>query len=225
MANEELIITTAPLDEAMKNLLINFPSRDLPKFVDQQFRGIQSEIIRYTPPGSKSVQGGEAKKRGDAALTRDIMKVFVPVPVKGAPKNVDLKMEHQSRRGRGGRVSGRGEGKYGVIVAHSRLTAYVKERVKKVGNLASGWSAGGSLWGIPMQAWQKRGTGRGSAQKIADENRILAKSQNFVSYAPNVGMQKLANLAVRIQANKVNRRLKFLLLNSAKRIGFQTVGS
>lgn len=44
--------------------------------VEQEARGFVRDVVKYTPPASKDVTGMAAKKQGEAAVERDIRKIY-----------------------------------------------------------------------------------------------------------------------------------------------------
>lgn len=219
--SEEIEFHTANLERSMYDLLVAFPSRDLPKFVDQQFKGVMATIIDLTPPGSRGVKGVAARRQGEETLTADIVSVFRVVPAKGAPKGVDMKSEHFKRRIRRGRAAGVANYADRPAVTQARLDRYVRERKKFVGTLASGWRPAASLFKIPLAAWVARNNGSGSARKFVNDHRIAVTATNAVSYASKVGMYKRMNVALGAQTNKIRRRLKHLFDQSVRRTGLK----
>lgn len=150
----------------------------------QAMKSMVRFAIDYTPPGSASSTGLAAKRRGEAAVTRDLhLMGFEPVQIKGRkvytdtfwghklkkrlviptkinPKFADPDAIHKARLlaskkpGRRG-VASRG-GKQAWYV-DKRLFAALKTRLfGEVGRLASGWVRAAKQLGMNVPAWIAR---------------------------------------------------------------------
>jgi len=194
---------------------------DARHFWARQARGVMREVIGNIPP-SQGKADLAAKRRGEAAITGDIAKLFVGVAPSQA-ENVDLASIHRRARNSRGKVP-RSLGDRRHKVSRVALRDYVREKSRsRPGHLAAGFNAGAAVAGYRPPAWIWRHQSPGSASLTVSERGIRFRATNAVRYASGV-----ANLESRIQkgidgqAAKIQREVIYLLEKAAAAAGFRT---
>ena len=202
--------------------------RDAKEVADQAMRGILKTVIMITPPGTgPNDTFTAAKKRGEAWVENDIRKMFKPDRVWAGPARrstsagrVEIRAKHQARRSaRTGRVLG-GKRRKVIPVPDADLTAYIRDRKKKVGILMSGWKPAAQRMGVAMPAWARRHTGPGHIIVKESRNGTSIMAENSVTYGQTIrDMDRRLAWAVMYQRNKTESQMAVLL---RKRTGGNT---
>jgi hypothetical protein len=177
----------------------------------KQCEQIGKQIIKVTPPMQANRLGKDsfatAKKRGQAAVQSDILRVFSPFNENFASRfhgkavvkfEWDMERIHMQNR-----VRGRVKGKVRDIPAEQDiLTAYIKRKKKMVGYLASGWNSligKAKVTGIPN--WIKDKNAGGAAQIVASDRILKFLATNSARFASNLrGIERYMQIAVDQQA-------------------------
>jgi hypothetical protein len=194
--------------------------RDASDVAHQAMRGILKTVIMITPPGTgPNDTATAAKKRGEAKVESDIRKMFKPERVWAGPARrstaggrIQIKAKHQAGRSpRTGRVLG-GKRRKVIPVPEADLTAYIRDRKKKVGILMSGWKPAAERMGVSMPAWARRHSGPGHITIKQGQNGISLIAENSVSYGRTIrDIDRRLAWAVAFQRNKTERQLAALL--------------
>jgi hypothetical protein len=177
----------------------------------KQCEQIGKQIVMVTPPMQANRLGKDsfavAKRRGQAAVQSDILRVFSPFNKNFASRfggkavvksESDMERIHMQNR-----VRGRVKGKVRDIPAQRNiLTAYIKRKKKMVGYLGSGWNplAGqAKVRGIP--SWIKDKDAGGDAKIIANNQKLKFLATNRARFASSVrGVDRYIQIAVDQQA-------------------------
>jgi len=150
----------------------------------KQMRLLVERLIQLTPPPTKKRSTMEGKRMGEAAVARDIRRVFFAhvrtkkgkiVPV--AHPSVLHPEAHKAARwsdGRVRRVSKR------IPVRGAELNRYIRAVKKHVGIMKAGWNAAAALFGYRgAPAWVKRhGTEYGAAREKFTASRGFVEAIN-----------------------------------------------
>jgi hypothetical protein len=181
-------------------------------------KGLVKYIMDYTPPGSAQGTGSAAKGAGEAAIARDLGKLFRPVTLKGKRKEQwpdPHSLHHKAMIEAAGAKLHAPLVKYHVDKA--KITSLKNILRPHVGLLASGWASGAATLGVPVPAWIARhsGAGRGTGLIITETaNKITMR---IVNHMPNTAgviaaqVQRLI-LSSKIAAiGKLKRQLPYLL--------------
>lgn len=222
--------------------------KELSAVLKDESRLLVKEVINLTPPAGGGVIGNAAKKRGEAAVTRDIGGLFVGRRIKGrrqitkvfgrTPKKkvfVKTTERHPSvqaiydERNAKDRFQGkfitRGQ-KAAFYVDNSKLVALRTAQKKKVGKLASGWVPALKALDASGASWVERHLASGT-RGTAHLDRSDDLSPSFEAAADVKGeivyeLQRRLKSAVEIRRNKMLRRLPHVMAAVAKKSGFQT---
>ena len=200
----------------------------------EQARGVLRKVVDWTPPGGKGAQGSGAKKRGEAAVERDILKLMRPVKTFGrdtdalraagmfidTPSNESPAAIHKANRSKTGRVRRKLSPK--IAVKSSDLRRYIASKKKMVGFLASGWKAAAAKLGVSLPAWITRHAGSGGGQIKSSSTAVEVTATNSVKNAPSLDMERRVQSAIDSQAAAMVRRLEhFAVKQAAKQSGFR----
>jgi hypothetical protein len=191
-------------------------------FLKTQARGVVRTLLAVTPPGSKSVQGIAAKKRGEAAVMRDALRVFAPVR-KGYTKDVNIDAVWQQARGRDGRVKKRTRNAPRIPVKSTEFNRAVRARQKHVGRLAHGWYAAAKRLGVRVGGWiANHSTADGDYSVVhASQDRTKIVLVNDVRYASDVkNFRRRVEWAVNGQILAMRRSGNFMVQKKAEEAGF-----
>ena len=178
-------------------ILVQFAQLSGKSFQDSLLQAARNSVefaIKITPPASNAGVGGgldsgmEAKRRGEAAIRRDLHHAFSPVKIKGKRKekisSSDLVTIHRrllaAKRPGSPMKRDRGQPYY---VDVRKLLAYERDLKRNVGKLASGWvSAAQTLGARSVPAWVSRhGTGRGAVEVQLAGSQIFVTALNVLS--------------------------------------------
>lgn len=214
------------LTESIRRLNEEMPAKDLPAFVQQQFKGVIRIVVGITPPGSQNASGLAARRRGEATVAGDIGKLFIPVSrqkgadIMEAPAAVEALHQSQRRRGR---VWGKNTGRANrQRVRKAVLTQYIRQKQAGVGKLASGWGAAASRLGVALPAWIRR-HGAGGLVIFENNSRSIGiRARNTIPYADQVGAARRIRHAADMQARNLERRLAEIVRRKAAGLGFRT---
>ena len=201
----------------------------------EQARGVLRKIIDWTPPGGKNATGQGAKKRGEAKVERDILKLMQPhVPPK-APVNIlraaGMFVEeasnaspaaiHKANRSPTGRVNRKLNPR--IKIKASDLKRYIASKKKMVGFLASGWKAAATKLGVPVPAWVSRHSAPGEGKIKSTSVAIEVVATNKVKGSPALDIERRVQSALDSQAAAMVRRLEnFAVREAARKAGFKT---
>lgn len=196
--------------------------------VTQAAKGVLKTSIKHTPPASAQRTGRDAKRQGEAAIVRDLQRVFEPVDLKGTREEThpDVRALYLShRQSRGNRWSVRLPGKAKFYVDRRKMTALMKELWKGVGALGAAFAPAAKALGVTLPAWMKRhGEGRGGRIKIRITNtahpyiEVTAKMPNARIAAD---VQRRVDWAVAEETRKMDRQWQNYLKRQQERINGQ----
>jgi len=169
------------------------------------------EVIGLTPPGKGESTASVGKKKGEATIRSDLSKLFAPVPKKLAEADVDLARLHKSKRNRRGRVP---VGVEKRKVWKTDFNRYLRETLKRVGELAGGWNSAAAKLGHKPAPWIWRHQSPGSVKVEVSNRRIRIKMINKVDHA-----SQMSNLPHRLQraANRRAHKLKRRVLGQLEK--------
>jgi hypothetical protein len=186
----------------------------------KQIKMLGKQIIAVTPPMMANRLGkdtfADGKRRGQAATTSDILRVFKPYyknfsQVSETRQVIvsQKKMEeiHNQNRNKRGRVKGNNRN----IPAQAELLAYyIKKKQKQVGYLASGWNAlktKSKASGIPK--WITDKNAGGDVDIRADDIRLRFLAWNHAKFAGRLGeIRRYMQIAVDQQAINLWRQVR-----------------
>ncbi|MEI6035055.1 MAG: hypothetical protein WCS65_12355 [Verrucomicrobiae bacterium] len=226
-------IDTTKFDAALK-LFRAESKRAAGVVLREQAKGTLGKIIDWTPPGGKNATGQAAKKRGEAKVESDILKLMQPVARLSAPANIlraagmfveEASTEspaaiHRANRSPTGRVNRKLNPR--IKIKASDLKRYIASKKKMVGFLASGWKAAATKFGSSIPAWISRHSAPGVGRIKSDAVSIEVTATNQVVGAPRLDMERRVQSALDSQAAAMIRRVEnFAVREAAKRAGFR----
>jgi len=226
-------IDTTKFDAALK-LFRAESKRAAGVVLREQAKGTLGKIIDWTPPGGKNATGQAAKKRGEAKVESDILKLMQPVARLSAPANIlraagmfveEASTEspaaiHRTNRSPTGRVNRKLNPR--IKIKASDLKRYIASKKKMVGFLASGWKAAATKFGSSIPAWISRHSAPGVGRIKSDAVSIEVTATNQVVGAPRLDMERRVQSALDSQAAAMIRRVEnFAVREAAKRAGFR----
>ncbi len=205
-------------------------------------RGVIRRVIGITPPGnSPSGSGGmlnsEDKARGEAAVTRDLARIFTPVELQQGQRQrdhlltqvqaQDVHYEFFLRKFPGKPIPKHTATPLGTgpfYLDHGQLAKLDRQLRSRVGRLAASWNAGADKLGVTPPAWVRRhGHYRGSATASTG----FFRSHFTMTADPRLPV--LAGLlnyripyAIGYAANSLNRECSAILRKTAGQSGFKT---
>ena len=200
----------------------------------EQARGVLRKIIEWTPPGGKNATGQGAKKRGEAKVERDILKLMEPLAAPRVSANslraagmfVDVASNespasiHKANRSPTGRVNRTLRPR--IKIKASDLKRYIASKKKMVGFLASGWKAAAEKLGVPVPAWVARHSAAGVGVVRSSAVMIEVSATNQVVGAPRLDMERRVQSAMNSQAAAMMRQVEhFAVRDAARRAGFR----
>lgn len=222
--------------------------KELSAVLKDESRLLVKEVINLTPPAGGGVIGAAAKRRGEAAVARDIGGLFVGKRLKGrreikkvfgrTPKkrtfvktrelHPDVRAIYEVRSAKDrfqGKFITRGQ-KTAFYVDNSKLVALRTAQKKKVGKLASGWvpalkalDASGASWVERHLASGTRGTAHlDKSDELTPSFEAAMDVKGEIAYE----LQRRLKAAVEIRRNKMLRRLPHVMAAVAKKAGFET---
>ena len=225
--------------------------KELSAVLKDEARLLVKEVINLTPPAGGGVIGAAAKRRGEAAVDRDIGGLFVGKRLKGrrqitkvfgkTPKkkifvktkelHPNVRAIYEDRRAKDNFTAGgldhitRGQ-KAAYYVDSAKLAALRTAQKKKVGKLASGWVPALKELDASGQSWIERhlssGT-RGTAHlDKSDELMPNFEAACMVKGEIAYELQRRMRSAVEIRKNKMLRRLPYVLAAVAKKANLST---
>ena len=172
-----------------------------------QARGILKTAISITPPSDGETTGTAAKKRGEAAVAMDILKIFAPVK-KGEDQVTDLDSLHRKYRSSAtGRVPHALSPK--LRAQKTLLNQYIKAQQLLVGYLVSGWAPSARALGVSMPSWMTRNHAPGDVVIRSTSRGISIRSTNAAPFSGNVkGLERRLQFSVDAQASKIERQIQ-----------------
>lgn len=222
--------------------------KELSDVLKDESRLLVKEVINLTPPAGGGVTGAAAKRRGEAAVERDIGGLFVGRRIKGrrqitkvfgrTPKkrvfvktkelHPDVRAIYDVRSAKDrfqGKFITRGQ-KAAFYVDNSKLVALRTAQKKKVGKLASGWvpalkalDSSGASWIERHLATGTRGTAHlDKADELNPNFEAECQVKGDIAYE----LQRRLRSAVEIRKNKMLRRLPHVMAAVARKAGFET---
>lgn len=199
------------------------------KFWRTQAKGVMREVISLTPPGGAGgVRGMAAKKRGEATIHRDLGRLFRPV-TRQAEATVTTEAQAAS-------IHSGARNKYGYVgrtladdkkhaIFRPVLTAYRKDKIRKVGNLAAGFNRAAAKMGYKPPAWIWRHKAPGDVSLRVTARGIYFRATNRVRYASSVAnLEKRIQAGVNSQTAKLYRQVDYLVNGAARRAKFKRRG-
>lgn len=173
------------------------------KPVQDVMRSAAGQVIRtvvdVTPP-AKGKADKSAQARGEAAIAADVAKLAIPVTVQGASRRQAstlvasvaefMAVYEKARVNSSGRVNPRNR-KEKLFMDQRDYLKVLRDLMKLVGLLASGWAAAAEALGVRLPAWIRRhGTKHGVVKITVRPNGIrifFGNDVNFVDNIPDLG--------------------------------------
>jgi hypothetical protein len=178
-------------------------------------KGMVRDVMNYTPPASQRAQGLDARRTGEAAIVRDMRKLFVPVTLKGKrPEQYPDPAALHSQAFAGGAIRTPVQRYH---VDRAKITSLKNALRLRVGLLSSGWSRAANTLGVPVPAWIDRWTnaGRGTdLQVIKTDTQVTLKVTNHMpATAADIAAQtqRLVNFAKKAALGRLIRQLPYLI--------------
>lgn len=205
--------------------------------VETAARGFVKDVVAITPPAGKGVQGAAAKKRGEATVQNDVLRIarvgdatrdgqrrdstgrFLSAAERGLASAEELLAAHAASKTSVGRVKGAAAP---LLVSPETLNRVIRLLQKRVGWLAAGWNAAATKLGVRLPAWVRRhGDSAGSATVTLSAFSLRLTVTNAVRYVGNVrAYERRIQFAINQQAAKLRRQMPALLQRSLKKAGF-----
>jgi hypothetical protein len=161
----------------------------------------------------------QARQAGEAAVERDVRKVFEPTRRNGVNR-VNLRAEvdrlRNPRNGRVGRVRDK------IPARAADINAEIRRRKAGVGRLAAGWVPAAKRFGVSrVPAWVKHHSTPGAARISIGRNRFRLTVTNSARFAGGVrGIHRRVQLALNIQAKAMETGAATYWRKKAARAGF-----
>ena len=248
----DIEVQTKGSDEFYKNLqmLMASSKREAMAVAHTHFKGVVRNFLAITPPNggtspslkfnakgehTGSVNYDAGLRAGRAAMKSDIKKAFAQIedaPLQSSKRWKDsvtqqmlnetpiqtltwyLKM--RNKRKRIARAIKRPASKKNVDFVLESL-------YRRQGTLLAGWTNAAKFFGIPMASWVRRwGPARSIFQVEAAQDFYYLFAQNVTSFDDQQRIEKLAPIAMNMQANNMKRILKRYIEEEARRRGFVT---
>ena len=231
--SKQIELNTKAFDAA----LVRFRSisrRSLEIILREQARGVLRKVIDWTPPGGKKATGQSAKKRGEACVERDILKLMQPwTPLRlpadilraagmfvDEPSSQSPAAIHKANRTKTGRV--RRAITPRIKVKKADLAKLIRDKKRMVGFLASGWKPAAALLGVAVPAWVSRHSAPGVGSIRSTASSIEVTATNKVDGAPALDMERRVQSALDSQAAAMVRRIEsYAAREAAKKAGFR----
>jgi hypothetical protein len=164
------------------------------KLVTLSARRFVKNVANITPPAT-GLADSSAKKRGEAAILVDLLKLAIPATVAGSARAArealttaeELMAAHErARRGAAGRVNPRNR-KEKLFVSQSTFNRVLTALQARVGWLAAGLNAAAERLGFHLPAWIRRhGQRFGAIEVAATASSIRVRVVQNVPYADDV---------------------------------------
>lgn len=189
--------------------------RDIGVVMRQQVKKIVERIVNITPPSDGATKGTTAKKRGELTVSNDIRRIVEKASKKTLETNTErtvtanesqLKAWHKKNRASLGRTRKLSD-KDKAIAAAAVISAYIKERQKKVGYLASGWRIAAAKLGVKMPAWIARHSAPSAASITENSRGVTIDMENRIKWARVKDSYRRLRWAVSQQAKALNKQI------------------
>lgn len=187
-----------------------------------------SGLLQITPPASVGVTGSAARAAGEAALQRDLARVFSPVKLTGKRREQWPDVAGIHRRlfiayKRPGQPLKSDRSAPGYIVDERKVRALFQKLRRNIGKLASGWLASCQALGVRAPAWVSRhGTGRGAIiQKLTAPMYSIQMECYVPPNAPGDELQRRVPYALGYTSNRIAGEIAFLSARDARKAGFK----
>lgn len=210
------------------------------KTIEEEFEyqagRILHQMIRITPPFNGKGSITAAKKQGERAIRKDMLKIFVPVELKGQrqitqvfgkviePRYVYTKEKHpdvesvwQSRR----KTSMRNRsGRNLFYVDRRKFERLYRKKKKKVGTLGRGYATAAFRLNVKLPAFMRRQKGSpGSIRINSSDESIHITITNSVHWAHQVPQfRRRLEWAVSSQRGAMERQLQVALKKMEKEV-------
>jgi hypothetical protein len=186
-----------------------------------------SGLLQITPPCSKGRSGLDGKRQGEAAIERDLAKVFVPIASRGigargqSPTPIHRLLFHFKKPGKPLRL----DRPWPYYVDQTKLRALERELKKRVGFLASGWVASARQLGASVPAWVARhGPGRGTVRMTFSAPRYSIEMTCFAPWnSPYQELERRIPYAIQYATNNLERQIKHLLERDVNGVGLSAI--
>jgi hypothetical protein len=191
--------------------------RDLDAALMTQARGFVRTVIDITPPGSKNRRGLAARRQGDRAVRRDVLRVVAPSRKRGiAAPNIRAAVDARRVAGRVPRAAPKK-----ISAPSAAVTAEIRRRQRRVGWLASGWREAAALTGVRLPAWVARHQAPSAAQVQITPHWMRIRMTNGSPWASDVaGLERRVQWALNIQGVRMLRSARNYYARKARRAQF-----
>lgn len=190
--------------------------RDVKAVMRQQVKKIVERIISITPPSDGKTTGTTAKQHGETAVVGDIRKIVTRASKKQLEKETErtvivneaqLKAWHKKNRASRGRTNKLSDKDKAIAVAEV-INAYIKDKKKQVGYLASGWRAAASKLGAKVPGWISRNSGPGSAAVTENARGVNIQMHNRIKWARVKDSYRRLRWAVDAQRGALEKQIQ-----------------
>ena len=188
-------------------------------------RRFVKNIVDITPPSHDSVTGTAAKKAGQEAILRDLLKVAIPTVHTGSRREAreilasaeELLAAHASRRVRGG-IDARRRGEK-IFLPWSEFNKALRVLQNRVGWLAAAMNTAADRLGITLPAWIKRhGTKYGHIEIHPNKYGLRVRIIQNVPFADDVqGYSRRWNSALNKEINALQNQVKAIWARKSAR--------
>lgn len=185
-----------------------------------------SGLLQITPPCSKGRTGLDGKRAGEAAIARDLGRVFRGVRIMNRRAEQWPDVEGIHRRlfadKRPGSPLRSDRGRQGYYVDEKKLRLLGRQLRPRVGHLAAGWVPSARALGAAVPAWIGRhGGSRGTIRMSFSAPRYSIEMTCFAP--PNSPWQELERrvpYAIRYATNNLERQMQGPFERDARASGF-----
>jgi hypothetical protein len=174
--------------------------------------GLYPSLMRADPGTAAAFWN--AWKRRDIATMENVLRgsrAGSGLEVLAVPK----KSLHEARRGRKGRVEGRGGNPSALVTSPPALAKYIKERQKLVGLTKAGWAlaaaATGGTRGIPAWASTRQSRASGGARTNNDRRRPAITIFNNTPWLNEAQPDYESEKAIDIAEEKLLKRMQIIV--------------
>ena len=213
-------LDTTKLTSAIRQLA-DITKRGRGEVCREAAKGFVKNIVAITPPASRGVTGGAAKKAGENAVAGDLARMARVVPASVISRS-ELMQIHKDKRGRNGGIQ-RMRKSQRTKVTPAVFNAVVRVLKKDVGTLSAGWVAAAAQLGVSIPAWVKRhGSSRGDILITHTPDVFRIAISNAVPFVLNVrDLERRVQASVNYQSNAMNRKAAFLIKRAAQKSGWK----
>lgn len=190
--------------------------------VKEVARTATRQMLKFTPPAGRNVQGTAAKRALEARIEGDFANIFAPRVLRGKraevypnPKGIH-RQQPWKRQGTAVRKAPRNPP---AFVAQSKYNALLKEKKRNVGRMAAGWIRALDYLntGKNVPAWVRRhAPGGGRITPSGNADVFALEVENPIPYMSSQQAEALAYFGVSAGLNGLDKAAAAIIRRRAK---------